>query len=121
MWGEIACIYCFSSQCGKEGRMSNDLISRQAVVDAIEQHKTAVLGDREWHEGIAWGYATAHRHFVDVVKQLPSAQPEIIRCKDCKHCEYPESEREWCKKGHLHGNAETWFCADGERKNDAGN
>lgn len=43
---------------------------------------------------------------------------ELIRCKDCKHCEYPESEKEWCKKGHLHGNAETWFCADGERKSD---
>ena len=43
-------------------------------------------------------------------------QPEIVRCKDCKHCEYPKSEKEWCKKGHLHGNAETWFCADGEHK-----
>ena len=41
---------------------------------------------------------------------------ELVRCKDCKYCEYPNAEREWCKKGHLHGNAETWFCADGERK-----
>lgn len=40
----------------------------------------------------------------------------VVRCKDCKYCEYPEAEREWCKKGHLHGNAETWFCADGERR-----
>jgi len=47
---------------------------------------------------------------------LLKKQPEIVRCKDCKHCEYPNAEREWCKKGHLHGNAETWFCADGERK-----
>lgn len=43
-------------------------------------------------------------------------QPEIVRCKDCKHCEYPSAEKEWCKKGHLHGNAENWFCADAERK-----
>lgn len=55
----------------------NDLISRQAVIDAIEQHKTEVLGEREWNEGIAYGYSAAHRHLVDVVKQLPSAQPEI--------------------------------------------
>lgn len=41
---------------------------------------------------------------------------ELIRCKDCKYCEYPKSEKEWCKKGHLHGNAETWFCADGKRR-----
>ena len=40
----------------------------------------------------------------------------VVRCKDCKYCEYPKSEKEWCKKGHLHGNAETWFCADGERR-----
>lgn len=43
-------------------------------------------------------------------------QETVVRCKDCKYCEYPKSEKEWCKKGHLHGNAETWFCADGERR-----
>lgn len=42
--------------------------------------------------------------------------PEIVRCKDCKYCKYPKSEKEWCKKGHLHGNAENWFCADAERR-----
>lgn len=39
----------------------------------------------------------------------------VVLCKDCKFCEYPKSKKEWCKKGHLHGNAENWFCADGER------
>jgi hypothetical protein len=46
----------------------------------------------------------------------PKDMVEIVRCKDCKYCEYPKSEKEWCKKGHLHGNAETWFCADGKRR-----
>ena len=41
---------------------------------------------------------------------------ELVRCKDCRYCEYPDAEREWCKKGHLHGNANTWFCADGKRR-----
>ena len=54
----------------------NDLISRQEAIDAIEQHKTAVLEGREWDEGIAYGYATAHRHLVEIVRKLPSAQPE---------------------------------------------
>lgn len=49
-------------------------------------------------------------------KGYADREQEIIRCKDCKFCEYPKSEREWCKKGHLHGNAETWFCADVERR-----
>ena len=48
--------------------------------------------------------------------ELLKEQPELIRCKDCKYCEYPDAEREWCKKGHLHGNAKTWFCADGVAK-----
>ena len=47
----------------------------------------------------------------------------VVRCKDCKYCEYPdceypEAEKGLCKKGHIHRNAETWFCADGERKTD---
>jgi hypothetical protein len=48
--------------------------------------------------------------------ELLKEQETIVRCKDCKYCEYPKSEKEWCKKGHLHGNAEHWYCADGERR-----
>lgn len=51
-----------------------DIISRQAAIDAIEQHKKAVLEGREWDEGIAYGYAAAHGHLVEIVKQLPSAE-----------------------------------------------
>ena len=46
----------------------------------------------------------------------PLKEENIVRCKDCKYCEYPKSEKEWCKKGHLHRKAEMWFCADGERR-----
>ena len=37
----------------------------------------------------------------------------VVRCKNCKH--YDE-ERGTCAKHHAHGNAETWFCADGGRR-----
>ena len=52
----------------------SELISRQAAIDAIEN-----AFDRE----------TILNRFVrkiaiSVVRLLPSAQPEIIRCKDCK-------------------------------------
>jgi len=47
----------------------DDLISRQAAIDAIR-------GEIEIN-----GYS----HVVDVLEQLPSAQPEITRCQDCKH------------------------------------
>ena len=61
--------------------------------------------------GVKIGFLTPEK-----AEQLLKEQPLIVRCKDCKHCKYPKSEKEWCKKGHRHGNAETWFCADGERK-----
>ena len=55
----------------------SDLISRQAAIDAIQQHREGVLGDYEYDEGVAFVYAAAHNHIIDVIKQLPSV-PEWI-------------------------------------------
>lgn len=38
---------------------------------------------------------------------------ELIRCKDCKH--YKDGTG-MCDLYHAHGCAETWYCADGERR-----
>ena len=38
---------------------------------------------------------------------------QVVRCKDCVRY---EQETGCCKNKVVHGNAETWFCADGERK-----
>lgn len=40
---------------------------------------------------------------------------ELIRCKDCKH--YKDGTG-LCDLYHAHGYAETWYCADGERRDD---
>lgn len=61
----------------QKGEPMNDLIDRQAAIDAIEHHKIAVLGDRDYDEGIACGYATAHRHLANVIRKLPSVQPNL--------------------------------------------
>jgi len=39
-------------------------------------------------------------------------QEKIVRCKDCK---YYDPDTGICAKGYMHGYADTWFCADGER------
>jgi hypothetical protein len=62
-----------------------DLIDRQVAVDAIQQHREDVLGGYEYDEGVAFVYAAAHNHIIDVIKHLPSTQPEIIYCRECKH------------------------------------
>lgn len=56
--------------------MTDDLISRQQAIMAIEQHRIAVLEGHKWDEGIEYGYAAAHRHLVGIIEQLPFAQPE---------------------------------------------
>ena len=58
--------------------MTDDLISRQQAIVAIEQHRIAVLEGHKWDEGIEYGYAAAHRHLVDIIEQLPSIQ---LECK----------------------------------------
>lgn len=47
-----------------------DCVSRQQAIKAFDDA----------------GFCT-HGYIVDTLKDLPSAQPEIIRCNDCKWCE----------------------------------
>ena len=44
----------------------------------------------------------------------------VVRCKDCKYWEYDVIFSDgWCRGKHQ-GNP-SWFCADGERREDADN
>ena len=63
------------------------LISLQAAIDAV---KEAVVSAE-------WEYAE------QALERLPSAQPEIIRCKDCKYMtEHYDTD----------GNAPYWTCSE---------
>lgn len=85
-----------------------ELISRQAAIDAIN-HICPV--DTE--------YDCTLLDRVDVryvLSELPSAQPEIIRCKDCKH-RYIENEIWTCPFGLAGG--PDFYCGYGaERRTD---
>ena len=54
--------------------MNNDLISRQQAIDAV---KKLSLGETD--------ATRLAMRIGDYLERLPSAQPEIIQCKDCKH------------------------------------
>ena len=58
--------------------MENDTISRQAAVDAINEYMVGKRCDTD-------GTMMASLINELVINKLPSAQPEIIRCKDCKY------------------------------------
>ena len=95
-----------------EQQPCEDTISRQAAIDVVK--------------GI-------DRSFVKYIEELPPAEPEIIRCKDCKHwipydwmfsevwqskniADYPEDEI-GCNYCDMAMKAND-FCSRGERKND---
>lgn len=107
----------------------DDLISRQAVKELAHNQV------REKFCGMAF---KKHRDFYikladSIIDLLPSAQPEIIRCKDCKHwmpyewmfsevwqskniADYPEDEIGCdCSEMAMKAND---FCSRGERRID---
>ena len=60
-----------------------------------------------------------------VFVKMPSAQPDVIRCKDCKYYEWtgnriPEEQTWWCYKYNTEmGNND--YCSYGERRGGDGN
>lgn len=65
----------------------SDLIDRQAAIDALEK---IAVNERDTDRGllIFCGLSAA----ITVIDDLPSAQPEIIRCKDCIYYDPPHVE-----------------------------
>ena len=65
--------------CGEGERTGmTDYIDRQAAIDALTPiYKSASLRNRN--------VFSIARKCMAAIEELPSAQPEIIRCKDCKH------------------------------------
>lgn len=91
----------------------DDLISRQAAIEAVHKNYDTILDFTSDGRTVA-------DSFEDIINALPPAQPEIIRCKDCKF--YSPMNRE-TKTGicslTMHQNfGDNWFCAGAERRTD---
>lgn len=80
------------------------------LIDLAEAIETVKFECGEWR-GLA-------QTIVNGLKKLSPAQPEIIRCEDCKHRgEKPIADgRYWCD---LHGTF-MYYCSDAERRTDEG-
>lgn len=79
--------------------MKNDLISRQAAIDALGDEPEVWSGKDEYDQGLnnQWHYDR------NAILAVPSAQPEIIRCKDCKYCEHWYADKGRCFLWHESG------------------
>ena len=83
----------------------NDLISRQAAIDML------IAGEPY---GIEYN--------INKIRELPPAQPEIIRCKDCRHADechksvqYTRNEPNMTTIGY----SPIEWCSSGERREKA--
>lgn len=94
----------------------DDTIYRQAAIDSIEFGITHAKAINTETGEVVELFKTSNaelRKAVERVKELPSAQPEIIRCKDC-------AKRECCRTSTVWAipPKDDWYCGDAERRND---
>ena len=89
----------------------NDLVSRQAAIAVADSSDYVGLSVEDVKK--------VTDEVVKGLKRLPSAQPEIIRCKDCKWRDenWRRVSVRWlpCMDVKTGGN---WFCGSAERRTD---
>ena len=73
----------------------SDCISRQAAIDAVHE---------EFDDCLVWDESGEHTadEVERILDRVPSAQPEIIRCKDCKHLQKWRSEESAKEFGQIY-------------------
>ena len=93
---------------------TSDMISRQAAIDGLDVHYVKRINLNDWQDG--WNAALNWMENV-YLDELPSAQPEIIRCKDCEHHYIDMSGTYYCgRKEYGYGWGLNDFCSDAERR-----
>ena len=81
-------------------------VSRQAAIDAT------------WFEPNYTDPLNVLTEVRDRLKALPSAQPEIIHCRDCKHHHYDSEDIPYCDRiDYGYGWKDDDYCSMGEKEN----
>ena len=93
----------------KAQNVAGDTISRQAAIDALGEEPLV------WHEDDAGEVAERNqwRRDVAAIKALPSAQPDIIQCRNCK---FASGDSRICMKFDHSPIGELDFCSFAERR-----
>ena len=86
-----------------------DLIERQAAIDSLNKMKIYRPFDSDRY---------VISDCLNKIVDLPSAQPEIIRCRDCKYGKWDSGDRGmYCGRKYFElGTYEDFFCAAAERR-----
>ena len=88
----------------------NDLISRQATIKAFKDLPNT-------DNGFSGTYDKAQ--IIGVLEELPSAQPDIVHCRECQYNDEPPADDKtvWCCYMDV-TMMENDFCSKGERRED---
>ena len=97
-------------------QLTTDTISRKAAIDAVHKSYDMILDFKT--DG-----KTISSSIEDILSNLPPAQQEIIRCKDCKHgVDYYHEGDCYCSNPkwglQYFGGSWEFYCADAERRTD---
>lgn len=99
-----------------------DLISRQDAIDAVKFGITYAKAFNKSTGEVKELFKEGNKALNEAaerLKELPSAQHEIIRCKDCKY--YMQTDkvhhRGWCFRWNHHTAIE-YYCSEGELRGD---
>lgn len=87
-----------------------DLIDRQAAIESIQECADAAHSNHEWD--MEQGY----RNAIECIEEEPSAQPEIIHCRDCEHYDFGYA---CCRNNDTFPWSEDDYCSNAERRTDA--
>ena len=94
-----------------------DLIERQKAIDALDvlcqEHRYRIPGKRETYSQYNEAWQDALDRAEGAIGNLPSAQPEIIRCRECKNWR----EDHTCREHSLVSPMMAYeFCSRAERR-----
>lgn len=97
----------------------SDLISRQQAIDALDtigyDFSESGLSEQELEE-VCEAVGNVRQDMISRIKNLPFAEPEVIRCKDCKHhVLHPRMGVLWCTFLHSDMGYDQ-FCSYAERR-----
>ena len=88
----------------------DELIGRQAAIDAANDWLLNCFHVQKQNRSCG---------LIRRLEDLPSAEPEIIRCKECKHwLDIDDGRQKHRMCADIYGD---WFCADAERRTDEAN
>ena len=97
---------------------ADQLITKQAAIDALGDEPEVWTGRDEYAQGLnnQWHYDR------NAIKAVPSAQPEIIRCRDCKHYYFADNRIPQERRYTCDLDGDRWspdsYCSFAERRTD---